>query len=109
MKVLDFGIAKMIEPLDPNIQQFKTRTGTRMFTLAYASPEQIKKEPITTGTDTNVLGIILFELLVGIHPFDIKDKGLTEIEDIVRNQTAENPSRKLESLSKSQQKSCLHC
>jgi eukaryotic-like serine/threonine-protein kinase len=60
-KLLDFGVAKVLEP-------FKTGSGdpsTRLFTMEYASPEQIRGDAITTAADVYSLGAILYELLNG--------------------------------------------
>ncbi len=69
VKLLDFGIAKIVnadtdtQPLD------RTATSMRMLTPEYASPEQVKGEAITTSTDVYQLGVVLYELLTGHHPF----------------------------------------
>ncbi|GAB5517852.1 MAG: hypothetical protein RhofKO_01030 [Rhodothermales bacterium] len=66
VQLLDFGIAKV---LDVGAEQaFMTRTGVRVFTPEYASPEQITGAPITTATDVYQLGVLLYELLVGERP-----------------------------------------
>ncbi len=69
VKLLDFGIAKIIA--DPNQvnDSPKTHLGQRMLTPEYASPEQIRGEPITTGADVYALGVLLYELLTGQHPY----------------------------------------
>lgn len=62
-KLLDFGIAKVLE----NDQEKDTSpTGARYFTRAYAAPEQLRGEPVTTATDIFALGAVLFELLTGM-------------------------------------------
>ncbi|WP_445665699.1 tetratricopeptide repeat protein [Fodinibius sp. AD559] len=94
VKILDFGIAKLLEPENPEASFFETRTGARMLTFGYAAPEQVEGEPVTTATDSYTLGIILFELLAGIHPFDLEDKNLTEIEQLIRKKTPLSPSDK---------------
>ena len=61
-KLLDFGIAKLLDAEDA------TRTQTRALTPGYAAPEQIEDGPTTTATDVYALGVILYELLCGQRP-----------------------------------------
>jgi serine/threonine-protein kinase len=65
--LLDFGIAKLLDPELESAPQ--TRTAERLMTPEYASPEQIRGEPITTATDVYGLGVLLYELLAGVRPF----------------------------------------
>lgn len=104
VKVLDFGIAKLVETKDSKTTQFQTRTGARMLTYGYAAPEQIEGQPVTTSTDAYSLGILLYELLCGVHPFDLEDKNLTNIEQLIREQTPYTLSRRFDNLPKDQQK-----
>lgn len=68
-KLLDFGIAKPLEPLAPEQEMLQTRTGQHPMTLAYASPEQIRNEPITIATDIYSAGVLLYRLLTGFSPY----------------------------------------
>ncbi|MGE3166129.1 MAG: tetratricopeptide repeat protein [Planctomycetota bacterium] len=68
VKLLDFGIAKHLEGVDATVDQ--TRTGLRLMTPAYASPEQLRGEPVGIRTDVYSLGVITYELLTGRVPFD---------------------------------------
>ncbi len=62
-KLLDFGTAKLMEDRDD------TGTGLGMMTVAYASPEQLRGQAVTTQSDVFSLGVLLYELLCGRHPF----------------------------------------
>ncbi len=68
VKLLDFGIAKQLEP---DIAGDPTRTSMRAMTPAYAAPEQLLGEPIGVHTDIYTLGVVLYELLAGRLPFDV--------------------------------------
>ena len=66
--LLDFGIAKLLEPGDTAPSQV-TRI-ERVLTPGYASPEQVRGDTLTTASDIYALGTLLFELLAGSRPFD---------------------------------------
>ncbi len=66
-KLLDFGIAKLLDPDLADVQQ--TRTGLRAFTPESASPEQIRGEPVTVSTDVYSLGVLLYRLLTDQGPY----------------------------------------
>ncbi|NYZ63388.1 serine/threonine-protein kinase [Luteimonas deserti] len=67
VRLLDFGIAKLLDTQDHGPEQ--TRSGMRAFTLHYAAPEQVRGEPVTTMTDIYALGVVLHELLSGRKPY----------------------------------------
>ncbi len=79
VKLLDFGIAKILDPsLRPDALSL-THTGVYAFTPEYASPEQVRGENITTASDVYSLGVTLYELLTGVHPFRFKTRVLHEM------------------------------
>ncbi|HET9317803.1 MAG TPA: serine/threonine-protein kinase, partial [Vicinamibacteria bacterium] len=65
-KLLDFGIAKLLE--DAGASDI-TASDVRVLTPAYASPEQIRGEPVSTASDVYQLGLLLYILLTGVHPY----------------------------------------
>lgn len=93
VKLLDFGIAKLLDdnaaatPLDE-----APRTGMRVMTPEYASPEQIRGEPVTTAFDVYALGIILYELLAGQRPYRLSGLSPGEMERIVCEKAPARPS-----------------
>jgi serine/threonine-protein kinase len=91
VKLLDFGIAKILEK-EPQDGAPVTKTGLYLMTPEYASPEQINGETITTATDVYALGLILFELLTGQLPYDLSGKTPIEIGSIVSKTTPVKPS-----------------
>jgi serine/threonine protein kinase len=74
-KLLDFGIARLLHP-DADSEQ--TIAAERRLTLEYASPEQLRGDPVDTRSDAFSLGVILFELLVGQRPWSVE--GCSAIE-----------------------------
>ncbi|MCG2589642.1 serine/threonine-protein kinase [Rhodohalobacter sulfatireducens] len=91
VKLLDFGIAKILED-EPQEGAPVTKTGLFLMTPEYASPEQVHGGAITTATDVHALGLILYELLTGRLPYDISDKTPIEIGSIISETTPAKPS-----------------
>jgi tetratricopeptide (TPR) repeat protein len=67
VKLLDFGIAKLIAPFEAGAVE--PAATVAVLTPDYASPEQIRNQPVTTAVDVFSLGILLYEVLTGEHPF----------------------------------------
>jgi serine/threonine protein kinase/tetratricopeptide (TPR) repeat protein len=89
-KLLDFGIAKVLEPTARTLSV--TQTSTRCMTPAYASPEQVRGGPTTTATDVYSLGVVLYELLTGHRPYRLKEHTPAEIERAICEEVPEPPS-----------------
>lgn len=78
VKLLDFGIAKLLAPGRFEHAAPPTREGMRLMTPEYASPEQVRGDQITTATDIYQLGLLLYVLLTGREPYPVR--GRTPIE-----------------------------
>jgi len=79
-KLLDFGIAKLLDAHSFTQTVAMTHVDYRLMTPDHASPEQVRGEPITTASDIYVLGVLLYGLLTGRKPFEIKHTRLAELE-----------------------------
>jgi serine/threonine-protein kinase len=88
-KLLDFGIAKLLEP-DAGGEQ--TVTELAAMTPEYASPEQIRGQRITTGSDVYSLGVVLYRLLTGRLPYDVSDGAPHELARLICEQEPAPPS-----------------
>jgi len=88
VKLLDFGIAKLLKSDDEN----QTATRNFVFTPEYASPEQLRGEKLTTATDIYSLGVILYELLTGNRPYKTESKNISDIIKAVCETQPERPS-----------------
>ncbi|MCB0710909.1 MAG: serine/threonine protein kinase [Ignavibacteriae bacterium] len=77
VKLLDFGIAKLLSP--DSTEEDVTQTNGYLLTPDYASPEQIRGESVTTSTDVYSLGVLLYELLSGSRPYRLRGLSTAEI------------------------------
>ena len=93
VKLLDFGIAKILDPSLRDGAPSLTNTGLYAMTPEYASPEQARGERITTATDVYSLGVTLYELLTGAHPFRFKTRVLHEVLRTICEEEAMRPSQ----------------
>ena len=89
-KLLDFGIAKLLEP--GTVTEVQAGTVDRIMTPAYASPEQVRCEPVTTATDVYALGVLLYELLTGCLPFQLATATPLEAAIAICEQAPRRPS-----------------
>jgi tetratricopeptide (TPR) repeat protein len=91
-KLLDFGIAKLLPAADSPTGPDLTRTGLRLMTPDYASPEQYRGDVITTGTDIYSLGAILYELVAGRPPHRLSQLSASRIEQTLETVDPQPPS-----------------
>ena len=93
VKLLDFGIAKLLDEALP-VTRPETRTGQHLMTPEYATPEQVTGREITTETDVYQLGVLAYELLSGERPLELDGQSLSEIERAVQEDDPDAPSRR---------------
>ena len=86
-KLLDFGIAKMLAD-----EREMTIPGMRMMTPDYASPEQVRGDPITTASDVYSLGVLLYELLAGHRPYQVQGRSPEEAARTICQNEPARPS-----------------
>ena len=99
-KLIDFGIAKLVHggreaddgPKFEPASEFDPDRVKLVLTPEYASPEQVKGETVTTASDIYALGVILYELLTGRRPYQLKTGSTSEILQAICEQVPEKPS-----------------
>lgn len=91
-KLLDFGIAKLLSPGWASETGEATASIVRLMTPEYASPEQLRGLSITTASDVYSLGLVLYELLSGHHPYRLLSRRPEEVAEVILREEPEKPS-----------------
>jgi tetratricopeptide (TPR) repeat protein len=91
LKLLDFGIAKLLEPTADVGASSLTSMGIRPMTPDYASPEQVAGLPLTTATDIYSMGVILYEMLTGCRPYRAAATTRVQIERAISQEEPIDP------------------
>jgi tetratricopeptide (TPR) repeat protein len=92
-RLLDFGTAKLLSPSLARPDSKLTREGYLSFTPQYASPEQVLGNPITTASDTYALGVLLYLLLTGTLPYELKELTTGEMLRVICEQPPRRPAQ----------------
>ncbi len=91
VKLLDFGVSALLSDAAGDDGLTKM-TVPRALTPAYAAPEQVRGEAVTTAADVYALGVVLYELLAGQRPYDLAGKTAREAERLVVEVPPPSPS-----------------
>ncbi len=95
VRLLDFGIAKLVEAEGSTRDETElTRMAGRPLTVQYASPEQLLGEALTTASDVYSLGVVLYELLCGQRPYELKMESAAQLEQAIVDLDPRAPSRR---------------
>ena len=92
-RLLDFGIAKILEA-EPLAAGGRRETALSAMTPAYASPEQVRQQALTTSSDVYSLGVMLYQLIAGVRPYELGGLRPSEAEHVVC-ETLPDPMRKM--------------
>ena len=93
VRLLDFGVATLLDPEGPALETPLTRISGRALTPGYASPEQILGTPLSTASDVYSLGVVLFELLTGSRPVQLPGSSGAELASAILASEPPPPSQ----------------
>jgi serine/threonine-protein kinase len=92
VKLLDFGIAKLMNPMLGPDDLAITHTELRVMTPEYASPEQVRGDPLTTASDVYTLGVLLYALLSGRRTHRLTSGSVRELTEVIVERDPQRPS-----------------
>ena len=95
-KILDFGIAKIIQPEDTPADAGDSQSHLKPFSICHAAPEQLSGGDIRTATDVYSLGLLLHELLTGTLHYNLSGKSPAEANRIIRETPLTTPSSRVQ-------------
>jgi serine/threonine-protein kinase len=95
LKLLDFGVAKLLDPMRAPDEPATTDTVVHAMTPEYAAPEQVRGDPVSAATDVYALGVLLFVLLTGERPYEVRGRSLVQMERIICDVDPTPPSATL--------------
>jgi tRNA A-37 threonylcarbamoyl transferase component Bud32/tetratricopeptide (TPR) repeat protein len=95
-KLLDFGIARLLLPGEA--ADSATLIGLRVLTPEYASPEQVRGEPVTTASDVYSLGVVLYRLLTGEPPYRVTARAPDDVVRTVGETAPQRPSARVDAV-----------
>ncbi len=98
-KLLDFGIARLFDAAADQQTREPTLLAQAM-TPRYASPEQVRGEPLSPASDVYALGVLLYELIAGRSPYDVEGRSPREVERLVCDKEPVPPSRHIDAASR---------
>ncbi|WP_340105687.1 serine/threonine-protein kinase [Rhodohalobacter sp. 8-1] len=98
VKVMDFGIAKLIDGSNIDEPAADKSEQSRFVSYSNASPEQIQGFSATTASDIYALGVLFYKLLAGVHPLPLKEKPLKIVVNIIQNEVPKSLAERFKEL-----------